>query len=295
MRKKKIKTSEMVFQICMIILFLLLFFICFYPFWYIFIISISDSVESQRAIVSIFPVKPTLSNYIQIFNLKGIYSSFVVSTARTVIGTAITLFFTSIFAYTLTKPDLPIRKFFYRFTVISMYISAGLIPWYLTMRSLHLKDNFFVYVIPSAVSAFSLVLIKTYIESISPSLEESAMIDGAGYFRIYAKIVMPICIPILAAVTVFTAIGQWNQWYDNLLLINDNSLKTLQLTLLEYLRKSMNAAQEARNGGGMGNVVIAPMTIRMTITMVATLPILIVYPAMQKYFISGIMVGAVKG
>ncbi len=294
MKKTKAKVSDPVFQVCMIVLFSLLFFICFYPFWYIFIVSISDSMEAQKTVVSFLPVQPTLENYKQIFRLQGIWSAFGVSALRTVIGTAVTLFFTSIFAYTLTKRELPCRKFFYRFAVISMYLNAGLIPWYLTMRNIGLKDSFWVYIIPGAVGAYNMVLIKTYIESISPSLEESALIDGAGYFRIYARIIMPICIPILAAVTVFSAIGQWNQWYDNLLLVNDNSLKTLQLTLLEYLRKATNAANEAQNGMA-GGVTIAPMTVRMTITMVATLPILIVYPAMQKYFIKGIMVGAVKG
>ena len=293
---KKIRTniSDSVFQICMIIFFSLLFFICFYPFWYIFIVSISDSAASQKTVVSFLPVQVTLENYRQIFRLQGIWSAFVVSVLRTVIGTVITLCFTSIFAYTLTKKKLPGRKHFYRFVVISMYLNAGLIPWYLTMRNIGMKDTFLVYVIPGAVAAYNLVLIKTYIESISPSLEESALIDGAGYFTIYAKIIMPICLPILAAVTVFSAIGQWNQWYDNLLLVGGNSLKTLQLTLLEYLRKSINAAKEAQNGLA-GEIPVAPMTTRMTITMVATLPILIVYPAMQKYFIKGILVGAVKG
>lgn len=294
MKKTKEKASDSVFQVCMILLFALLFFICFYPFWYIFIVSISDSVESQRTVVSFLPVQPTLENYRQIFRLQGIWSAFGVSALRTVVGTIVTLFFTSIFAYTLTKQNLPFRKCFYRFAVISMYLNAGLIPWYLTMRNIGLKDSFWVYILPGAVGAYNMVLIKTYIESISPSLEESALIDGAGYLRIYAKIVMPICLPILAAVTVFSAIGQWNQWYDNLLLVNNNSLKTLQLTLLEYLRKTTNAANEAQSGLA-GGVNIAPMTVRMTITMVATLPILIVYPAMQKYFIKGIMVGAVKG
>lgn len=294
--RKKIGVSEGIFQACMVLLFIIVAFVCFYPFWYIFIVSISDPAESMKQTVSWLPIKPTIDNYIQIFNLKGIYSSFLVSCARTVVGTAISLFFTSILAYTLTRQELPMRKFFYRFVVVSMYIGAGLIPWYLTMRSLGLKDSFLVYVIPGAVSAYNMILIKTYIESVPPALAESAMIDGAGHFRIYSTIIMPVCVPILAAVIVFTAIGQWNSWQDNLLLVNDNNLKTLQLTLLEYLRKSMNAAQEAQQGGFIsGSTVIAPMTVRMTITMVVTLPILLVYPFMQKYFISGIMIGSIKG
>jgi len=294
--KKKMCTGEKVFQGSMLILFTLLFIGCFYPFWYIFIVSVSDAAAVQKTTVSLWPIQFTLNNYKQVFELNGIWHSFFVSVARTVAGTVVTVFFTSILAYTLTKEELILRKFFYRFAVVSMYINAGLIPWYLTMRSLGLKDSFLVYILPTAVSAYSLVLIKTYMESISTALEESAMLDGAGYFTIYLKIIMPVAVPILAAVIVFTAVGQWNQWYDNLLLVNDNNLKTLQYTLLEYLRQATNIANEAKSGNMIGAAAaITPFTLRMTITMVVTLPIIIIYPAMQKYFIQGIMVGAVKG
>lgn len=296
MKKKKTNIREMPFQIGMIILFSLMFIICIYPFYYIFIVSISSPELVQKNTVTLYPLGFTLSNYKQIFELSGILQSFFVSVARTVAGTAVTLFFTSILAYTLTKDKLPLRKFFYRFAVISMYVNAGIIPWYLTMRNLGLKDNFLVYILPTAVSGYCLILIKTYMEQISTALEESAMLDGAGYFTIFIRIVLPVSMPILAAVTVFTAVGQWNQWMDNLLLVNDKSLRTLQLVLLEYLNQANAIALEAKNSTvSMTGVAITPFTIRMTITMVVTLPILMVYPFMQKYFIKGIMVGAVKG
>lgn len=180
-----------------------------------------------------------------------------------------------------------------------MYLNAGLIPWYLTMRNLQLKDSFLVYILPSAVAVFSLILIKTYIEQIHPSIEESALIDGAGFFKIFLKIVMPITKPILAAVVVFTAIAQWNSWIDNLLLINNNhNLNTLQLVLLNYLNQAEAFASQARANGGQifaSGYVISPYSIRVTITMIVVIPILLVYPAAQKYFVSGIMLGAVKG
>lgn len=299
MNKIKLSASDHVFEICMIILFSLLFFLCAYPFYYIFIVSISDPALVQKTTVTFYPLGATLENYRQVFALSGIYGAFVISILRTVIGTVVTLFFTSILAYTVTKQDLPARKFFYRFAITAMYVNAGLIPWYLTMRTLGLKDNFLVYILPYAVSSYSLILIKTYMESISSSLEESAMIDGAGYFTIYSRIVMPICLPVLAAVTVFTAVNQWNQWTDNLLLVNDRNLKTLQLVLLEYLNQADSIARDARNTGGIvaggAGTAITPFSLRMTITMVVTIPILLVYPFMQRYFISGIMIGAVKG
>ncbi|HHV11871.1 MAG TPA: carbohydrate ABC transporter permease [Clostridiales bacterium] len=296
MTKKKISGREMLFQICMIILFVVLFIICFYPFYYIFIASISNPQSVTSTSIRFLPIQPTLSNFRKVLELNGIWRSFIVSLARTVIGTMVTLLFTSMLAFTLTQKELPCRKFFYRFAVVSMYINAGLIPWYLTMRSLHLKDSFLVYILPTALSAYCLVLVKTYIESIPTALEESARIDGAGYFSIYWKIILPVCMPILAAVIVFTAVGQWNSWTDNLLLVDDNNLRTLQLTLLEYLNRANNIASQARTGGAVvDGSNITPFTLRMTITMVVTLPILIVYPFMQKYFIKGIMIGAVKG
>lgn len=296
MRKKKIMTKqELAFQICMIVLFSLLFLLCFYPFYYIFIASLTNpQVPSSQ--IGLLPVRATLSNYQQIFAIKGIGRAFLVSVARTVIGTAVTIFFTSILAFCVTQKELPLRKFFYRFTVVAMYISAGLIPWYLSMRSLQLKDSFLIYILPSAVSAYCMVLIKTYMESIPQSLEESARIDGAGYFTIYSKIVMPMCFPVIAAVAVFTAVQQWNSWTDNLLLVNENNLQTLQMKLMEYLNQATNIAQQAQNGGVDGaTAVLSPFTVRMTITMVVTLPILAVYPFVQKYFVKGIMLGAVKG
>ena len=131
------------------------------------------------------------------FELNGIFNAFLVSIARTVVGTIVTLFFTSILAYTLTKRELPCRKLFYSIAIVSMYINAGLIPWYLTMRTIGLRDNFLVYILPTAVSAYSMILIKTYMESIAGEIEESAKIDGAGYFTIYWRIIMPVCKPVL--------------------------------------------------------------------------------------------------
>lgn len=297
MIRKKLYPKEIIFQICMIIIFSVMLISCVCPFYYIFIASISSPEAVQKSMITWYPLKPTLDNYKQVFQLNGIFRAFVVSVARTVVGTIVTLFFTSILAYTLTKKELPCRKLFYSIAIISMYINAGLIPWYLTMRSIGLKDNFLVYILPTAVSAYSMILIKTYMESIADGIEESAMIDGAGYFTIFYKIVIPISKPVLAAIVVFTAVGQWNSWTDNLLLVNDINLKTLQMTLLEYLNQATNIANMARTGGAgaVSGVAISPFTLRMTITMVVTIPILIVYPFMQKYFINGIMIGAVKG
>lgn len=294
MKKKRMEPKEFAFQACLTLLFLAIAFVCFYPFYYVIITALSDSSVPVSQIVWA-PIKLTLNNFLKVFNLKGMWQALGVSVARTVIGTVVTLFFTSMLAFCLTHKELPFRSFFYRFAIISMYINAGLIPWYLTMRTLHMIDNFWAYILPMAVSVYNMVLIKTFMEDIPPAMEESAMIDGAGYFTIYLRIILPMCIPVLASVAVFTAVNHWNSWTDNLLLVDSNNLRTLQLTLMEYLNQASSIADQAATGGITGGVSISPFTIRMTITMVVTLPVLLVYPFMQKYFIKGIMLGAVKG
>ena len=292
------KINENIFQIINTVAFSLILLVCLYPFYNIFITSLSDAKLAARYTVILYPLGFTLRNYQEVFGLKGLYLAFAVSVSRMVLGSAITLFFTSMLAYTLTKSELVGRKIFYRITVTSMYLNAGLIPWYLTMRNLHLKDSFLLYILPSAVSVFSMILIKTYIEQISPALEESAVVDGAGYFTVFLKIVIPVSTPVLAAVTVFTAVGQWNTWMDNLLLVTNHNLTTLQLLLFNYLRQAEAIVSEARSSGGKSvasGYGITPFSIRMTVTMIVTIPILLVYPIVQKYFVSGIMLGAVKG
>ncbi|MCD9023243.1 carbohydrate ABC transporter permease [Cohnella silvisoli] len=274
----------------------LLFIICIYPFYYIFIYSLSDPVEAQKGI-TLLPAKVTLNNYIEIFQLKNMFHSFVVSVLRTAIGTGITVFSCSLFAYIVSKEELPYKKIIYRFVIITMYFNAGIIPYYLTMKMYHLNNNFLLYVVPSAISAFYVVLLKTFMEQLPPALEESAKIDGAGYFTIFTKIIFQVSTPIIATIAVFAAVTQWNSFIDNFLLVQNPKLRTLQLVLFEYFNQASQIASASKEDLARGTVVrkITPETIRMTITMVVTLPILCVYPSMQRYFVKGLILGAVKG
>lgn len=269
--------------------------ITLYPFWYIFVYSISDPVKAGAASYLILPVGFSLGNYISIFTQANILHAAFISSARTVVGTIAGVFCCALFAYLLTKPLLPFRSFMYRALVITMYLSSGLIPWYVTMKMLGLKDNFLLYILPGLISAFNVILIKTYIESISPALEESAFIDGAGYFRIFSSIILPLSMPVIATVAIFTAVGQWNTWTDNMFLANTPKLQTLQYLLYTYISGAEAELSQMKNHLKNMNIVVSPNSIKMTITMVVTLPIIIVYPALQRYFIKGIMLGAVKG
>lgn len=294
---KRAKTSgkDKVFYALTYIIMVMLLFICLYPFYYVFIYSISDPALAQKGII-LLPKGFTLSNYVKVLNLEGILRSFQVSLSRTVLGTGITVLACSFFAYLVTK-QMYGRKFIYRLVIVTMYFNSGLIPWYLTLKSYHMTNTFWVYIIPSAISAYYIVLLKTFIENLPVSLEESAKLDGAGYITVFAKIVFPLSKPIIATITVFSAVGQWNNWFDNYILVQSEHLETLQLMLYNYLNQASQLSQMSTTSlqHGAAASALTAQSVRMTITMVATLPILFVYPWMQKYFVKGIMLGAVKG
>lgn len=271
--------------------------LCLYPIWFFLINSISTPSEINRG-VYLLPRSLTVFNYTELFKDKLIANAFLVSVARTVLGTTLTCLCSAFMAFMFTQRDLPGRSFLYRSVVITMYLSAGMIPWYIVMKAYGFKNNFLLYIIPYLIVPFYVILIKTYFESLSPALEESAEIDGAGTLRIFFSIMLPLSMPVLASVAVFGAIGQWNAWYDNFMLIPDTDLRTLQLVLYDYLKRfnaSALASTSAAGASGFSTMMSTPFSVRITITMITMMPIMLVYPFLQRYFIKGIMIGAVKG
>lgn len=272
---------------------------CVYPFYYIFINTISDNTLTARGLVMFYPIGVHFSNYVQVLKIAGLAQATLISVARTVLGTGLTVFASAFVGYLVTKEKMWHRKFWYRFIIATMYFNAGIIPWYILMMNLHLTNNFLAYIIPSIVSPFNIILVKTYVESIPAALEESAQIDSAGYWTRFTRIVLPLCTPILATVTVFSAVGQWNSFQDTLFLMTDRNLYTLQFLLYRYINESNALATILKNTNGAVNVNISlvqtPTSVRMTVTMIVVAPILLVYPFFQRYFVGGIMIGAVKG
>lgn len=293
----KTSTSSKIFDAANFIMLTLFAIACMYPFYYIFLYSISDSVAAARGDVILVPIQPDLSTYKQLLSRDEIMNAALVSATRTIIGTALMVLASSFFAYVLTRSDLPLKKTIYRYTIFTMYISAGLIPWYILMIRLGFKNNFMLYVIPGAIAPFNIILVKTYIEQIPDSLEEAARMDGAGLLLTFFRIIMPVSLPIIATIAIFGAIGQWNSWQDNFYLVNKRELMTLQMMLLNYLSTAM--ATGDKNKGIMDRIqqsrTISPMSLKMTMSVITVLPILCVYPILQKYFIHGIMIGSVKG
>ncbi|NMO97652.1 carbohydrate ABC transporter permease [Paenibacillus lemnae] len=272
---------------------------CFFPFYYLFINTISNNDLSSKGLVMFYPKDIQFSNYVHVFKIPGLVQAAVVSVGRTVIGTLVTVAASGLLGFLFTKQEMWGRRFWYRFLVVTMYFNAGLIPWYLIMRDLGMINNFMAYILPAIVSPFFIILVKTYVESTPIALQESAQMDGAGYFTIFLKIVMPLITPILATIAIFSAVGQWNQFYDTLFLMTDQKLFSLQFILWRYLNEATSVAEIMKQSGGAMRVDASMMptatSIRTTVTMIVVIPILMVYPFFQRFFVKGIMIGAVKG
>lgn len=298
--KTKRLTKDIIADIIIGFVFLMFTIICIYPFYYLIINTISANNLSANGEILFWPKQIHFQNYRDILKISGLLEATAVSVGRTVIGTFGTVLGSAFLGFMFTQQDMLGKKFWYRFTVLTMYISAGLIPWYLTMMNLHLTNNFLAYVLPTIVSPFNIILVKTYVESTPFELQEAATIDGAGTLRIFGTVILPLCKPILATVTIFSAVGQWNSFQDTLMLMTDSKLYTLQYLLYQYINQSSSLAALIKNGSSadvLANQALAqtPTSVRMTVTVVVVLPILLVYPIFQKFFVKGIMIGSVKG
>ena len=289
----KMTRGDIAFNVVGIIIFSLITLICFYPFWYLMICTISDQKMVDLNQIVLLPHGINFKNYVEIFKVQNLGNAAMISVARTVCTTAISLVCTSYMAYFFTKQNMWHRKFWYRFTVVTMYFSAGLIPNYLNNKMLGLNNTFWIYVIPAMISVYNMVLVKTNIEAMGPELEESAYLDGAGYLTRFFRIVLPLQTPILATVSLFTAVNQWNDFFTTKLYITNTKLYTLQFLLYELLQQVTAAANQIE--GGDPYATITPTGIRLTLTAVVVIPILCVYPFVQRFYVKGLMVGAVKG
>ena len=292
--------AECVMDVVNVVFLTLVMLICVFPFYYLFINTISDNNLSNRGLILLYPRGIHFENYVQVFKISGIMQATLISLARTVLGTACSVAASAFLGYLLSKQNMLGHKIVYRFIIITMYFNAGIIPWYMNMMNLHLLNNFWVYIIPYIVVPYNIILIKTYMEGISPSLEDAAQIDGAGYMVRFSRIVLPVCTPILATTAIFSAVGQWNSFQDTLFLVSKPELYTLQFLLYRYMNEADALASIIKSAGSsemLTNLTITqtPTSIKMTVSMIVVLPILMVYPYFQRFFIKGIMIGAVKG
>lgn len=276
----------------------ILFVVTFFPFWNIFVLSLNEAGDSLRGGIMLWPRHFTFESYITVFHNEEIFAAAKVTILRTLTGVPLTLLNIALLAYGLSKKSMPGRKPLTLFFIFTMYFSGGLIPSYMVIKSLHLTDNFWVFILPGLVNVFWMLLVRTYMEGLPPELEESARLDGANDLLIFLRIILPLCIPVLATITLFSAINHWNSWYDSYIYTNKKQLVTLSAVLVRILNQYQtgNMLSDAQQlAAGAKRIPVSSETIRMTVTVVATLPIIIIYPFLQKYFIKGMMIGAIKG
>jgi putative aldouronate transport system permease protein len=298
-RRRKRTVEQIIFTTLNTTFLLALAALMIYPLLNTLAISLNDGNDAVRGGIGIWPRVFSLQNYNVVFNMTTIYQAFFMSVLKTVVVVATNLFFTSMLAYVLSRKEFIFRRSITLIFVLTMYFDAGLIPNYLLIKDLGMLNSFQAYWVPTIISAFNLIVLRTYMKSIPEEIIESARIDGAGEFRTWWQIVMPLCKPALAVVGLFVAVGSWNSWLDTLLYNSgDPALSTLQYELQKLLASSMNAGMNsvaATGSAASGGQVTTPIALRSAITMVAAVPILFVYPFLQKHFVSGLMIGSVKG
>lgn len=300
-KPKPLSASDKVFSFFNYLLFILLTILCVYPFYYLIINTISANDLSANGMINLIPKEIHLENYKQVLQLSGLPTAALISVGRTVLGTALTVLASAFLGFMFTQERMWARSFWYRFVVVTMYFNAGMIPMFITMKTLHLTNTFWVYVIPAIVQPYNIILVKTYVESIPKALQEAAEIDGAGTLKIFYKIILPACTPILATVAIFAAVAQWNSFQDTLIYITDQKLYSLQYLLYTYINQASSLAAMVKNstGGALNMAAVAtqqtPTSIRMTVSVIVVLPILFIYPMFQRFFVKGIMIGSVKG
>ncbi len=298
--KNKIKRDR-VFPIVNTLILILLCFITLYPVINTVAYSFNDGMDALKGGIGLWPRKFSTDAYTSILNDPATYKAFGISVSKAVLTTLLNLFFTSMLSYALSRKEYVLRKFITVILVLTMYVNAGLIPGYLLVgKFLGLRNTYWVYIIPSMFSCFNMIVIRTYIGGLPDALVESAKIDGAGDLRAFFQIILPLCTPVLATVALFVAVGAWNSWFDTYLYNGSKKdLYSLQYLLKMKLATTQNQANAAQSSAdalaSQAASRVAPITVRAAITVVSAVPILVVYPFLQKYFVTGMALGSVKG
>lgn len=283
--------SNIAFKCVVYFIMVIVLLICLIPFLYIISLSLSDPVAVVNGEVFIVPVGFSGEAYRQIFTYPNFFNAYLNTIIYTVFGTAISLFVMTLFAYPLSKPQLRGQSIIMKLVVFSMFFSGGLIPNYLLVSRLGLINTRFAILLPFCINTFNLILLINFFKSIPNDIEEAAIIDGLGYGGILTKIILPLSGAGLATVGLYTAVFFWNDWFNSLIY-----LKSSQFPVMLYLRNIVNGTTQLNNGGGSSaETASLSMSIKAAVIIVSTLPIILVYPFVQRYFVKGVMVGSVKG
>lgn len=291
--------GEKAFDILNILFMLFLIAVTAYPYLNSLALSLNDGMDASKGGITIFPRVFTLENYEGLFKSDTLPRALLISIARVISGTTLTLLVTAFAAYAIKLKQLPGRNIIMTFFIVPMFISGGLIPTYILFKYLHLFNNFLVYIVPGAFSVFNMVVMRTYFSTIPQSLDESALIDGATEPQVFFRIALPLSKPVLATIGLWSAVGHWNDWTTTLYYITKNHLFPVQYLLVNIIKdaeayQSM-LAEYARKGMKVNSLQkLTPESVRAAMLIASTLPIIVVYPFLQKYFVSGVTIGAIK-
>ncbi len=295
--KKKTSLADKIFTVCNTLFMIAFVVITLYPVLNTLAISLNDGIDAVRGGIYLWPRRFTFKNYLTIIGKENMITASYITVLRTIIGTLLALVANALLAFVVSRKRFLFKSGLSLFWVITMYVNGGLIPVFILYRNMQLTGTFWVYVIPGAISAFNMLVLRTYMLGLPDSLEESAQLDGAGYWTVFVKIISPLCKPVYATVALFVAVYQWNSWFDAMLY---NRLKTeyttLQYELMKLLSSVMNQSGNAANASAAGaaNAAITPVTVRSAASIATMLPIIMLYPFLQRYFVTGLTIGGVK-
>lgn len=291
MRLKKFDYINMIIMLIIIV-------VMVYPFWYTVVGSLNEGADYMRGGVWFWPRKWTLYNYKAVFIDDKILSAFWVTIWKCLIGTVTSVFFTAMISYAITRPRLKLKKLYIPFIMITLFFNGGLIPYFILITRLGLYDKFLVYIIPTLFSAYNMIIIQSFMRDIPGSLLESAKIDGASEYRIFWQIILPLSKPVLATIALFSMVNHWNTYFDSMMYTSSPELQTIQLFLKRIITDPSAARSlttTAVSAVPDQAVKLTPQSIKLATMVVTALPIIMVYPYLQKYFVKGVTIGAVKG
>lgn len=293
-RKRNMSAANVSFVIINTIVLIIFCVVTLYPILNTLAVSLNEGYDALKGGIYLIPRKFTWENYYKVMTKDNLWTSVKISVARTVVGTVLQMFVTALLAYVLSRKEFLFGKQLSLFYVLTMYVNGGLVPTLLLFKGLHLTNSFWVYIVPGAVSAFNMIVIRTYMNGLPDSFVESAQVDGAGHLKIFFRIVLPLCKPVMATVALFIAVFQWNSWFDSMIYnMNKPELTTMQFELQKLLTNvSMQVGNASRMQGASD--AVTPVSIRSASTIVTALPIVVLYPFLQRYFVSGMTIGGVK-
>ncbi|MCM3699340.1 carbohydrate ABC transporter permease [Paenibacillus macerans] len=273
---------------------LLICFVTLYPVWYVLVNSLNEGMDGMRGGIYWWPRVFSFENYGAVFQSSGIMLAMGITVAKTLVGTLLHVLFTAMVAYAFSRKDLIGGKLYILLGTVTMFFGGGLIPTYLLMRDLHLLDNFLIYIIPALFSFFDLIIFMTFFREIPDGLEEAAKIDGANDWAIFLRVVLPVSLPVVATIALFHGVYQWNDYFTGVIYLNNMDLQPIQTYLYRVVAQSSSNQMAAQVPGGISKTVTS-QSIKLATMVVTTLPIVFVYPFLQRYFVKGMMIGSIKG